>query len=120
MRFLRQDGIYRSDGSLKSSGRGAASRWSGPGQAVGRDGRRTPCPSFSMSSDRLFLDRDGRHQSPSPLHRLHQIKPLAFSTATFYHRTVDYLLTACVSRGGKRSSSRRYLLAKSKREGEPR
>jgi hypothetical protein len=29
-----------------------------------------------MSSDRLFLDRVGRHQSPSPLHRHTQINML--------------------------------------------
>jgi len=31
MRLLRHDGIYRSDGSFLSLGRGAASRWSVPG-----------------------------------------------------------------------------------------
>ena len=56
-RFLRHDGIYRSDVSshLINLGRGAASR-SGPGQAIGRAGRNTPCPSSAMSSGRLFLD----------------------------------------------------------------
>jgi hypothetical protein len=47
-----------------------ASRWSAPGQAKERAGRNTL---FShrpqMSSGRLFLDRVGRHQSPSPLRR---------------------------------------------------
>ena len=72
--FLRHRGIFRSDG-VKSSGRGTASRWSGPGQATQRrDGRSTPdCPSFAMSSGRLFLDRVARQQSPSPLHRHMQI-----------------------------------------------
>ena len=66
---LRHDGIYRSEGYSKSLGRGAASRWSGPGQAKGRDGRGTPCPSYAMSSGRLFLDRGcGRdeHRCPPP------------------------------------------------------
>lgn len=36
--------------------RGAASRGSGPSQAVGRDGRNTPCPSFPLDSRRLFLN----------------------------------------------------------------
>ena len=39
----------------------------------GRDGRSAPCSSFAMSSGRLILDRVGRHQSPSPLHRHTQI-----------------------------------------------
>jgi hypothetical protein len=34
-----------------------------------RDGRSASCSSSAMSSDRLFLDRVGRHQSPSPLRR---------------------------------------------------
>ena len=56
-RFFRHDGIYRSDVSslLVNLGRGTAFR-SGPGQAIGRAGRNTPCPSSAMSSGRLFLD----------------------------------------------------------------
>jgi hypothetical protein len=56
MRFSRHGGIYRSDVSshLINLGRGAASR-SGPGQAIGRAGRNTPCPSSAMSSGWLFL-----------------------------------------------------------------
>jgi len=34
-----------------------------------RDGRNALCSSSTMSSGRLFLDRVGCHQSPSPLHR---------------------------------------------------
>ena len=34
-----------------------------------RDERNALCSSSTMSSGRLFLDRVGRHQSPSPLHR---------------------------------------------------
>ena len=56
-RFIRHGGIYRSDVSshLINLGRDPASR-SGPGQAIGRAGRNTPCPSSAMSSGRLFLD----------------------------------------------------------------
>jgi hypothetical protein len=42
-------------------------------QVVERAGRITPFSSSAMSSGRLFLDRVGRHQSPSPLHRHPQI-----------------------------------------------
>jgi hypothetical protein len=72
--FFRHPGIFRPDGD-KSLGQGTASRWSGPAQATQRrDGRSTPdCPSFAMSSGRLFLDRVARQQSPSPLHRHTQI-----------------------------------------------
>ena len=104
MRFLRHDGIYRSDVSLllvnpvqlpPPDGR---PRY----RAIGRDGRSTPCPSSAMSSGRLFLNRVGRHQSPSPLHRHIQHKPLALRHAIIYHRTAGSVLTVCVSRGGKR------------------
>jgi hypothetical protein len=42
-------------------------------QAKERAGRIAPFSSSAMSSGRLFLDRVGRHQSPSPLHRHEQI-----------------------------------------------
>ena len=64
-----------------------ASRWSAPSP-----GRRTRREDHAlahrpqMSSGRLFLDRVGRHQSPSPLPRHHQI-PTAFRRARDYHRT---------------------------------
>ena len=56
-RLFRHDGIYRSDVSslLVNLGRGPAIR-SGPGQAIGRAGKYTPCPSSAMSSARLFLN----------------------------------------------------------------
>lgn len=66
--FLRHGGIYRSDVVL-TLGRGTASRWSGPGQVREHAGRNMSCPSFAMSSGRLFLDRGARQHCPSPLHR---------------------------------------------------
>jgi len=56
-----------------------------------------------MSSGRLFLDRGGRHQSPSPLRRHPQNKSMAFRRPSNYHRTAGSVLTVCVSRGDKRS-----------------
>jgi hypothetical protein len=119
MRFLRHDGIYRSDVSLllinpvqlpPPVGR---PRY----RAIGRAGRNyTSCPSSAMSSDRLILDRVGRHQSPSPLHRHPQNNPLAFRRASIYHRTAGSVLTVCVSRGDKRSMGLRnyYLVLQGK------
>jgi hypothetical protein len=74
MRLLRDREVSRSDVSLPlvNLGRVTASR-SGPGQALGRAGKNTPCPSSAMSSGRLFLDRVARQQSPSPLRRHPQI-----------------------------------------------
>ena len=57
MRFERHGGIYRSDVChVIATGYGAASRWSAPVPSERRDGRFAPCPSFTMSSGRLFLD----------------------------------------------------------------
>ena len=71
--FFRHRGIFRSDvpcWDLESWGRGATSRWSVPGPATSRrDGRSAPCPSSTMSSGRLFIDRVARQHCPSPLHR---------------------------------------------------
>ena len=104
MRFLRHDGIYRSDVSLLLVNPAQVPPPVGRPRcrAIVRDGRSTPCPSSAMSSGRLFLDRGGRHQSPSPLHRHPQNKSLAFRRASNYHRTASSVLTVCVSRGDKR------------------
>ena len=106
MRFLRHDGIYRSDVSsllinpVQMPPPVGRPRY----RAIGRAGRNnTSCPSSAMSSGRLILDRVGRHQSPSPLHRHHQNKSMASRRATDYHRTAGSVLTVCVSRGDKRS-----------------
>jgi hypothetical protein len=113
MRLLRHRGIYRSDGSflLVNLGRVPPPVSRPRSQGIGRDGRRTPCPSFTMSSGRLFLDRDGRHQSSSPLRRQRQHKTIARSNGTIYHRTVTSVLTGCLSRGvhpiGPETSSHR-------------
>jgi hypothetical protein len=48
----------------------AASRWSAPSPGKGtRREDHAPSHRPQMSSGRLFLNRVGRHQSPSPLHR---------------------------------------------------
>jgi len=101
MRFLRHSGIYRSDvlSLLVNSGQGAASRWSGLAQAIGRDGKNTPCPSSAMSSGRLILDRVARQHCPSPLHQRSQHKSIAASMETNYHRTVTSVLTAVSAQG---------------------
>jgi hypothetical protein len=55
-----------------------------------------------MSSGRLFLDRGARQHCPSPLHRHAQHNSIAGSKGTNYHRTVDCVLTVCLSPGDKR------------------
>jgi len=58
--------------------------------------------SSAMSSGRLFLDRVGRHQSPSPLHRRDQNKLIARTEGTIYHQTVSSVLTSCLTAHDKR------------------
>ena len=104
MRFLRHGGIYQSDGGfLKSKD---PSRTPPPAdiraRARERAGRITLSPIVLMSSGRLFLDRVGRHQSPSPLHRRDQNNLIARSEGTVYHRTVTSVLTGCLSFRDKR------------------
>ena len=71
--FSRHGGIYRSDvvnTKTKPWGRTVPPPDGRPRpQVKERVGRTTLFSSSTMSSDRLFLDRVGRHQSPSPLHR---------------------------------------------------
>src|SRR5664279_1674207 len=45
--------------------------------------------------------RVARQHCPSPLHQHHQIKAIAASNGNYYHRTVDCLLTGCLSQGDK-------------------
>lgn len=80
--FLRHRGIYQSDvrwlnPSLNGSHRLALAA-PHPGPRTRREDHALLI--VPMSSDRLFLDRVGRHQSPSPLHRHTQIN-MHFSEA---------------------------------------
>lgn len=111
MRFLRHGGIYRADvvpSKTKPWGGTVPPPAGRPRvQVKERVGRTTLLSSSAMSSGRLFLDRVGRHQSPSPLHRHGKHKLIAGPKGTIYHRTVRSVLTVCVSSGGRRIA---YLL----------
>src|SRR5690348_1869493 len=85
-----------------TGGRSAASRWSAPRPRKGRDGRSAPCSSSAMSSGRLFLDRVGRHQSPSPLHRRGQNILIVRTERRIYHQAVSSVLTGCLTFRDKR------------------
>jgi hypothetical protein len=73
LRFPRRGGIYQSDVAQRQPNPGAEADCLplvGPGSQVEeRAGRNTLSLIVQMSSGRLFLDRVGRHQSPSPLRR---------------------------------------------------
>jgi hypothetical protein len=74
-----------------------------------RVGRTTPFSSSAMSSGRLFLDRVGRHQSPSPLHRQCQHSLIDRSGGTNYHQTVSSVLTRCLTFRDKRKLGKLIL-----------
>ena len=110
MRFRRHSGIYRSDVVQGKTQKPNPGDGTGPPpasqprpQVKERAGRITPFSSSAMSSGRLFLDRVGRHQSPSPLHRRDQNNLVARSERTIYHRTVTSVLTGCLTLRDKRS-----------------
>jgi len=106
VRFLRHDGIFRSDvvPTATNPGAGPVAPPAGRSQAQVKErvGRTTPFSSSAMSSGRLFLDRVGRHHCPSPLHRHGQHNSIARFEGTDYHRTVSSVLTVCLSSGGRR------------------
>ncbi len=75
-------------------------------QVEERAGRNTLSLIVLMSSDRLFLDRVGRHQSPSPLHRHEQLNTHSLMTRvkgdiSTLHRLGTFLL--CVDTEAERS-----------------
>src|SRR3954469_24550766 len=55
-----------------------------------------------MSSDRLFLAGCSPAE-PAALHRHAQLKSVAGSKKTVYHRTATSVLTGCLTSGGKRT-----------------
>ena len=106
--FLRHDGIYRSDVVQNQNPNQPWERDQPPpasrprNQVKERVGRTTLFSSSAMSSGRLFIDRVGRHQSPSPLHRRAQNKSIARCERTVYHRTVSSVLSGCLTFRDKR------------------
>ncbi len=100
-RFFRHTGIYRSDVSslLLNLGQSTAFR-SGPGQALGRAGRTRPAHRRDEFRPAI-PQRVARQHCPSLLHRQNQIKSIAASKGIIYHRTVNSLLTGCLTERDK-------------------
>ena len=81
---------------LVSLGRSTAFR-SGPGQAI-RTRRKDTRPTHRRDEFRPAIpQRVARQHCPSPLHRHHQLKSIAASNGIIYHRTVNSLLTVCLT-----------------------
>jgi hypothetical protein len=80
--FSRHDGIYPSDaGICPQPGKERRLPPAAPHPSLRTRQEERVLLIVQMSSGRLFLDRVGRHQSPSPLHRHPQIS-MHFSQAT--------------------------------------
>ena len=108
LRFLRHGGIYRSDVVSKTLRPGLGVPppvGRPPGSGKGRHGRSyapRSSTSSAMSSGRLFLDRVGRHQSPSLLHRHPHPKTVPGWGTMSLQRTANSGLTLCLSSGDNR------------------
>jgi hypothetical protein len=111
MRFLRHDGIYRSDVSSLLFTPGACPAFrSGRCQGIGHAGKNMPCPSSAMSSGRLFLDRVARQLGPvsaSPTRASYTLDELVERN---YHRTASSGLTGCLSPGVHPKPSGRWIM----------
>jgi len=68
-------------------------------QVKERVGRAAPFSSSAMSSGRLSLDRVARQHCPSPFHRQAHPKSVPGSGTIDFQRTVNSVLTVCLSRG---------------------
>jgi hypothetical protein len=109
-RFLRHNGIYRSDVSSLLFTPGPLSRF-----PVG------PVPGYraSRKAHALPIVRDefwpaiprrvARQHCPSPLHRHFQDNSYPPSAERIYHRVVDSVLTVCLSERGNPIRMRRHL-----------
>jgi len=100
VRFIRHGGIYRSDVSLHHSdqGRSAAFR-TGPTPAK-RTRRKFPRPTHRRDEFRPAIPQRGaRQHCPSPLHRQPYPKSVPGSGTMNLQRTVNSVLTVCLSLG---------------------
>ena len=102
VRFFRHDGICRTDvSSHDDQGRSAAFR-TGPAPAK-RTRRKFPRPTHRRDEFRPAIPQRGaRQHCPSPLHRHAHPKSVPGSGTMNLQRTVNSVLTVCVSRGDKR------------------
>ena len=113
LRFLRHDGIYRSDGGEQQNQGNLNPRVGcrlplvGPRASVkdATEGARLGSSS-AMSSGRLFLDRVARQHCPSPLHRHPHPKTVPGWGTRKWQRTANSILTVCLSRGDNRTLER--------------
>jgi len=104
VRFFRHDGICRTDvSSHDDQGRSAAFR-TGPAPAK-RTRRKFPRPTHRRDEFRPAIPQRGaRQHCPSPLHRHAHPKSVPGSGTMNLQRTVNSVLTVCLSSGDKSTS----------------
>jgi hypothetical protein len=99
-RFIRHGGIYRSDVSSHFAGQGRSAAFrTGPAPAK-RTRRKFPRPTHRRDEFRPAIPQRGaRQHCPSPLHRHAYPKSVPGSGTTNLQRTVNSVLTVCLSLG---------------------
>jgi hypothetical protein len=114
VRFLRHDGVYRPMCDLfESLTRSAASR-SGPGQTF-RTHRKLLRPTHRRDEPRPAIpQRVARQHCPSPLHRHAYPKSVPGSGTINLQRTVNSVLTVCLSLGDNPRSMSSSVLSSDK------
>jgi len=105
-RFLRHDGIYRSDVSSILFTPGPLSRFPvGPVPGYRTSRKEHALPIVRDEFRPAIPRRVARQHCPSPLHRHSQHRPYPPSGGTDYHRTVESVLTVCLTKRGNPSGS---------------
>ena len=99
VRFFRHDGVYRPMGCLFESLTRSAAFRSGPGQAF-RTHRKLLRPAHRRDEPRPVIpQRFARQHCPPPLHRHAHPNSVPGSGTMNFQRTVNSVLTVCLSPG---------------------
>ncbi len=103
-RFLRHDGIYRSDVSSLLFTPGPLSRFPvGPVPGYRASRKEQALPIVRDEFRPAIPRRVARQHCPLPLHRHCQNNPYPLSGRNDYHRTVSSVLTVCLTKRGNPS-----------------
>src|SRR5436305_1376726 len=105
-RFLRHDGIYRSDVSSLLFTPGPLSRFPvGPVPGYRASRKEHALPIVRDEFRPAIPRRVARQHCPPPLHRHCQNNPYPLSGGNDYHRTVSSVLTVCLTKRGNPRSN---------------
>jgi hypothetical protein len=100
-RLFRHDGIYRSDVSSLLLTPGPLTRFPvGPAPGYRTSRKEHALPIVRDEFRPAIPRRVARQHCPSPLHRHCQHNPYPLQAERIYHRTVDSVLTVCLTKRG--------------------